>query len=292
MKKINIAIKNKTKLTQKLEELYDINYYKKQTLLSKLTLRVKNYPDIYFHQGLITKEAMEMIENSKITLVNSNGLKELIFEKLPNLSKNKVHIIYPYVNYSIEYNEKIKEDFRKKYSITEDTRLILFTANDLNTSGIKTFLKIISNLEEKNFKVVIHSDTKQIEQLKLLVNRLKVNYQIIMLDNYENKDELFIVSDIFVLPTKQKTYAPNILKAMYYKNAVFLPQSNYASEIIDTFSIMNSVDDPTVPFKIDALLRSEKELIKIEEINQQMSKSFDFTSRLNIFKSIISNNLD
>jgi len=292
MKKINIAIKNKTKLTKELEKLYDVTYYKKQSLLSKLIFKSKTNPDIYFQQGSLNKNALEMIESSKLTLVNSNGIKELILDKIPSIDKNKIHILYPYINHTIEYDEQIKIEFRKEYSIPEDTRLILFTANDLNTSGIKIFLKIMSNIEEKNFKVIVQSDSKQIEQLKLLVNRLKVKYQVIMIDNSKSKDELFIISDIFVLPTKQKSYATNILKAMYYKNAVFLPQSNYASEIIDTFSIMNSADDPTIPFKIDALLSNIVELEQIAQINQEMSESFDFNSRLNIINSIITNNLD
>ncbi|MEA3384668.1 MAG: glycosyltransferase [Campylobacterota bacterium] len=294
MKKIKIAIKNKTKLTQKLEELYDVTYYKKQSLLSKLTFKSKIYPDIYFHQGSLNKQAIEMIENSKITLVNTNGLKELIVQKLPSLTKNKIHILYPYLNSSMQYDEKIKQDFRDKYSIQDDNKLILFTANDLNTNGLNTFFKIISQLEEKNFKVIVYSDKKQIEQLKILINRLKIGFQVIMLtiDDITNKDHLFIISDIFLIPTKQKAYISNILKAMYYNNAIFLPQSNFTSEIIDTFSIMNGTDDPTTQFKIDALLSNNDELQQIQEINRNMAKNFSFDSRFEIIKSIISNNID
>ncbi|MEA3354105.1 MAG: glycosyltransferase [Campylobacterota bacterium] len=287
MKKINIAIKNKTKLTKYLEEKYDVTYYTKPSLLSKLFSKNKQDPDIYFHQGSVNSKNLPLIEKSKITIVNTNGMKNEILEKYPNIEAKKIQILYPYVTNNIEYDEDIKKDFREKYNISDDTRIIYFTAKDLNAGGVKKFLKIISELEEKNFKVLIDGDEKQIEQLKILINRLKIDYQIILLCDHKNKDELFISSDIFILPTKQKVYTPNILKAMYFKNAVFIPTSNYTSEIIDTFSIMNSPDDPSTAFKTGALLSSENELKQIQNLNSNMSKSFSFESRADIIKSII-----
>jgi hypothetical protein len=93
-----------------------------------------------------------------------------------------------------------------------------------------------------------------------------------------------------LLPTKQKLYNANILKAMYYKNIVFVPSSNYTSEIVDPFSIMNGVDDGSTSFKIDAVLSNHVELEQIQNINHESSLDFSFESRLNIIKSIIENN--
>ncbi len=292
MKKINIAIKNKTKLTQKLEEVFEVQYHKKQSLLSKLTFKTKTYPDIYFHQGSLDKTNLELIENTPIIIVNSGGQKEQLINKLPNIEQKKIQVLYPYLNKTLTYDENIKNSFRKKYNLDENTKLIFFTSKDLNSSGLRYFLKIISNLQEKNFKVVVQGDKKQIEQLKLQLNRLKVNFQVILLEDDTSIEELFISSDIFILPTKQKNYVSNILRAMYYKNAVFLPSSNFASEIIDTFSIMQSVEDPSTSFKIDALLSNTNELEQIQNINSNMSDSFSFESRFEIIKSIIYNYLD
>ncbi|MEA2050500.1 MAG: glycosyltransferase [Campylobacterota bacterium] len=292
MKKIDIAIKNKTKLTSKLETIFDVSYYKQQSFLSKIFFKNKNYPTLYFHNGVLNSQAIDLINNSKVIIVNTNGVKESILNKLPALSKNKIHILYPYIKKSIEYDLNIKLNFRKKYNIEDNTRLIFFTASELHRSGLKEFLKIISQIQAKNFKVMIYSDTNQINQLKLLINRLKIDYQIIMIDDIKNRDILFIASDIFILPTKQKSYLSNILKALYYKNIVFVPQSNYTSEILDTFSIMNGVDDPTTAFKIDALLENSDELNQIQELNHSNTSNFDFDSRMNIIKSIINNKLD
>lgn len=291
MKRLNIAIKNKTKLIQELESIYDIEYFKKQTLFSKLTFQTQIFPDIYFHQGSLTKDALEMIEKSKTTIVNSSGLKDSILEKLQDIEQSKINVVYPYAIAQTSYDKEIKNNFKEKYFIDKKTKLILFTANELTIGGIHPFLTILSKLQEKNFKGVVVSDKKQIDSLKILINRLKIDFQIILLDDYKNKDELFIASDIFVLPTKQKLFAPNILKAMSYKNAVFAPSTNYASEIIDVFSIMQSLEDPSTPFRIDALLSNKKELKLIQKQNYEASQRFDFDSRLEIVKSIIKSNL-
>jgi len=287
MKRLNIAIKNKTKLIQNLESVYDIQYYKEQTLFSKLTFQTKIYPDIYFHQGSLTDDALEMIEHSKVTIVNSSGLKASILETNRHINQAKINVVYPYAIAQTEYDKQIKQEFKKRYSIQKDTKLILFTASDLVASGVQNFIKVLSKLQEKNFKAVVSSDTKQIQSLKLLINRLKVDFQIILIDNCKNKDELFIASDIFVLPTKQKMFAPNILKAMSYKNAVFVPSTNYSSEIIDVFSVMQSLEDPSTPFRIDALLSNKKELKIIQKQNYETSQNFNFKSRCDIVKSII-----
>jgi hypothetical protein len=286
MNKLRIAIKNKTHLVQELESLYDIEYYKEQTLFEKITFKIKRYPDIYFHQGSLTKDALEMIEHSKATIVNSSGLKESILTKLKDINHSKINIVYPYTIAQTAYDKLIKQNFKEKYQIDKKTKIILFTANDLIKGGIHSFLQIISNLQERNFKVVVASDKKQIDTLKLLINRLKIEYDIILIDDCVNKDELFIASDIFVLPTQQKLFAPNILKAMCYKNAVFVPSTNFASEIIDVFSVMNSPQDPSTPFRIDALLANKKELKTIQKQNYETSKRFSYESRLSIVQAI------
>lgn len=288
MKNLHIAIKNKNKLTKKLESNYNITYYEKPTFLSKIGLKKIKYPDIYFHQGGIkSKETQELIKNSKLIIVNSNGMKELITENFEDIDHKKVQILYPYVQNTISYDENIKNEFRKEYKVEENTKIIFLTAKDLNSAGIKTLLKIASNLEEKNFKLLIESDSRSIEQLKMQINRLKIPFQAILIENHKNKDELYIASDIFILPTKQKLYSSSILKAMYFKNAVFAPSSNFTSEIIDAFSIMNGIDDGSTPFKVDALLSNKDELKQIQNLNHTNSLNFDFESRYNIINSFI-----
>lgn len=291
MNSIKIAIKNKTKITQRVEKLYDVTYYKKPSLLSKLTFKSTQYPDIYFHQGIINDEALNMIENSKKTIVNSNGIKLKIMDRLSALNKDKIEVVYPYVNNTMGYDKDLKKEFKEKFDIDKKTKMIFFQGKDLALSGIKSLLEIFENMHKTNFVVLIESTSKEIQKLKLQVNRTKLPYKVIFFEDYKDIDELFIVSDIFILPTQLKLFSQSVLKAMYYKNAVFLMSSNYAAELIDTFSLIQDEYDRSTPFKVDALLINNDELKKIQKENHQKSLEFGFESRYELVESIIKTQL-
>ena len=287
MKSIKIAIKNKTKVTQRLEQLYDVTYFNKPSLLSKLTFRQIQYPDIYFHQGIINDTALNMIENSKKTIVNANGIKLQIMKKLSAINSDKIEIVYPYVNNSIPYTKELKKEFKEKFDIDKKTKMIFFQGKDLVLSGIKSLLEIFEHMHKTNFVLMIESGSKEIEKLKFQINRAKLSYKVLFFEDYKDIDELFIVSDIFILPTQLKLFSPSVLKAMYYKNAVFVMSTNYSAELIDTFSLIKDDNDRSTPFKVDALLTNNDELKKIQKENQKKSLEFEFESRYEIIENII-----
>jgi len=289
-----IAINKKTNLTVKLEESYkdkyNIIYYEKPSFFSSI-FKKEQQIDIYIHQGSISNDALDMIIKAKLTIVNCIGLKQLIQSKLPTFNIDKVQIVYPYVIASKSYDKQIKKDFKALHDIKKEENIILFCSQDLNKHGIKAFLKLIDKLYLKEFVVVIESTTKEIDRLKMKINRVKVDYKMILLENYKDKDSLFIASDIFVLPTTQQLFIPNVLKAMYFKNAVFLPQTNFSAEAIDTFSVMRDIEDPTTSFRIDSVIGNKRELKKIQKENKEKVKDFTLENNLKVIKHLIENKL-
>jgi len=292
MNNLNIAIKNKTKVVKELESFYNVEYYKEQGFWEKLTLKDKKYPDIYFHQGVINNIALDFVENSKITIVNSEYLKQTILEKKSYLNEDKINIVYPYINDTIKYDKEIKKTFRDRYKIDKEDKIIYFSGNDLKLSGLEQFLQIASSLENRNFKIIIDTDTTQFKMLKNKILKYKLDKQSITFENYDCKEHLFICSDIFILPTKQKLFVPNVLKAMYYKNAVFVERNNTSSELIDSFSMILGSDDRSVLFKIEALLSNKKELKKIQKENYEVVKNMTFDNYISTIKRIIEDNFE
>lgn len=286
MKKINIAIKNKTKLTQKLEKLYDISYYKELGLFSKL-FQKEIKPDIYFHQGVLNEYAYNMIEKSYITIVNAKQIKAQIIEKYPDLSLDKVIVLYPYYNAKLEYSKEIKTKFREHFELEKNDRVILFQAKNLNKSGIEHFFEILESLRNKNFIVLVESTSKEIERLKPKINKKDLSFKVLYFEDYKEIDELFIFADIFILPTELKLFAQSVLKAMYFKNAIFITQSNYSAEFIDVFSRITDSNDRSIPFKVDALLVNKDELKKIQKENYEKSLNYSLDSRVEKIDSII-----
>lgn len=292
MNSINIAIKNKTNLTLQLEKKYDVTYHEKPNFLSKLLLKKKTNPDICFHKGFLSSEAVALIESSKIVIVSSNSVKKEIINKVSNIDIEKLHVRYPYFINKIEYDKSIKKEFKRKNNIKKDSKILFFRGNDLSKNGLETVFDVISRMYKENFTLVIESGSKQIVPLKLKMEKLEVKFNYLLLEDYENVDELFIASDIFILPTQQKYFSLDVLKAMYYRNAVFLMESNHGSEIIDTFALIQTSADRSVSFKVDSLLINKDELKKIQKENQKIAQNLSLEKNIEELVHIITNSFD
>ncbi|MCT7537942.1 glycosyltransferase [Aliarcobacter butzleri] len=286
--KTTISYKTTNILIEKLKKQENIEVISNKGFFKKL-FNNKKYADVYFHSGSLDEKSIKNIKNSKITIVNSFSIKNKILEKL-KISSEKIEVIYPSININIENEDTIKIDFYKKFNIDFDTKLIFFTAKNFKTSGIKEFLDICSNLNYSNFKIIIAGDKRQIGSLQFSLPKYKkLEEKIILIDDYKNFDELFLVSDIFLLPTHNKSFATNILKAMFCKCVVFLSIKNDAKEVIDVFASMSSPTDATIAFKIDAILLDEKELENIKEQNKKLAKECSIENNLKRFNEEISN---
>jgi len=292
MKSIKIAIKNKTNLTLQLEKKYDISYFEKPTFFSKLLFQKVKYPDIYFHKGIINKESISLIQNAQIVIVDTNIQKHEIMQKFSFLDHQKIKVVSPY-NYSkVEYSKSIKQAFKKKHEIEKKSKIIFFRARDLEKGGINYLFDTISRMYQEDFVLLIESNSKQIAPLKLKMERAKLNYKYILLEEYDNLEELFIASDIFLLPTQQKLFSFDILRAMRYKNAVFIMEKNYASELVDTFSLIQDESDKSTSFKIDSLLINKEELKNIQKENKKKTSSFTLDKSIENITTIIDENFD
>ena len=269
------STKNK-RLLEALNLVKDFELVQKPTFFANMFNKTKQIVDIYFYDGKLEKYNIELLQNAKLIIVNSNSQKEFLENKINTIDKQKIHVIYPYVNFDLYYDKKIKKDFKTLYNIPKKSKIIFFRSNNLSKNGIKQFLSIVSNLHEKNFSVVIESTKKEIEQLKLQLGLMRLNFQIILVEDYKQKEELFMISDIFLFPSSTRFFNLDIFRAAYYKNAIFISENNYASELIDTFATIELKDNISTIFKIDALLKNKQELknIKTTNFNELMPYTF------------------
>lgn len=292
MNSLKIAIKNKTNLTLQLEKIYDVKYHEKPTFLSKILLKEKEKPNIYFHKGFLSSDAVELIEDSDIVIVSSLNIKKEIIDKVSHIDISKIHVIYPYVINKTQYDKSIKKEFRKSHNIEKNSKVVLFRGKDLSKSGLDMVFDVITRMYNENFILVIESSAKQINPLKLQMEKSEIKFNYILLEDYEKIDDLFIASDIFILPTQQKYFSLDVLKAMYYRNAVFLMEENHASEIIDTFSLIQSTEDRSVSFKVDSLLINKKELKKIQKENEKIAQNNSLEQSIDKIREILRNSFD
>ena len=281
MNKTTISYKTTNLLIEKLKQQTNIQVLKEKGFFSLLFSK-NHFPDIYFHSGNLDEKAIENIKNSKITVTNSFASMNEIIAKT-KISHEKIKVIYPSINVEYKNIKEIKIKLCQELQIDLNTKLIFFTAKNFKSSGVKEFLDICSSITYLDFKIIIAGEQKQIANLNFQLPKYsKLQDKIILLGNYSKIDDLFLASDIFLLPTYNKSFSTNIIKAMYCKCVVFLSLENDAKEIVDVFASMDSPTDPSTAFKIDAILSNESDLEMIKEQNKELAS--EFTIQINLVK--------
>lgn len=281
----SINYKAKTPLIDKLLEQENFQELKKASLFSKV-LGKKEFADIYFHSGSFDKEAIENIKNAKKVFVNSQTAHH---ELLKNLQENieKVEVLYPSIDIEYKKPKEIKEEFCQEQNLDSKKKIIFFTGKNLKSSGVKEFISIVLQLASNNFIAIIEGDKKQITSLKFQLSKINIEGKILLLEEYKNRDDLFLVSDIFILPTHSKSFASNILKAMFCKCAVFVTATNPAKELVDVFSMMESPDDRSMQFKVNALLENKNDLKLIKKQNRKIAQEYTLEKALERVNRVI-----
>ena len=261
---------------------------KKQTFISKLRFKSKTYPDIYFHSGVLDDESIDIINNSKKTIANSYTMKQDII-KVCSITNDKVEVIYPSITSIYLKPKESKEKVYQEFNIDKKDKIILFHSKNLKKNGVIEFLNIIASLSFTNFKAIIVGDSKQIYTLKFQFSKYNLDDKVILLEDYQNIDLLYSAADIYILPTYAKAFNSNVIKAMFYKTAVFVSANSASREVIDIFSTMDSPNDRSMTFKVEAILSNKEELKKIKKENKETSCEFLFDIQLARINSILDN---
>lgn len=287
MKQTTVYYKINNTLINNLKHRDDIKILKKPSFLTKLFSK-KRYPDIYFHSGELDENSIEFIKNSKFVVTNSFSNLNLILAKT-KISHEKIKVIYPSVDIKYQKPKELKEKYKDRFSLTENTKIIFFTAKNFKTSGVKEFLQIVSNLSFIDFKVIIAGAKQQLAALEFTLPKYsKLEPKIILLDESKEKlDELYLISDVFLLPSYNKNIASSIIKAMFCKCVVFSTMNNDAKEIIDVYATMENPNDPSTAFKIDAILFDENELKKIKKQNRNIALEMSLDKNIEKFNDIL-----
>lgn len=287
-KELSIYFKSKNVLIDELLKNENIRLYKKQSILKKLTSKTKSYPDIYFHSGAIDADSIAMIENSKKTIANSYTMKQEMI-KACNITNDMIEVIYPTITSIYLKPKESKEILSQELNINKKDKIILFHAKNLIKNGVIEFLNIIASLNVTNFKAIIAGDSKQIYSLKFKLTKFNLDDKIILLEDYKNIDLLYSAADIYILPTYIKAFSSNVIKAMFFKTAVFVSANSASREVIDIFSTMDSPSDRSMQFKVEAILSNKDELKNIKKTNKQTADEFLFDIQFKRLEEIVFN---
>ncbi len=287
-KKLSIYYKLNNVLIEKLLKDENVSLYKKQSIFQKLAFKAKIYPDVYFHNGPLDEEAIEMIENAKKTIANSYTMKIEII-KTCKITNDKVEVIYPTITSTYLKPKDSKEILSQEFEFDKKNKIILFHSKNLLKNGVLEFLDILASLSSDNYTAIIAGSKNQIYSLKFKFTKYNLDDKVIFIEDYKNIDLLYSAADIFILPTYVKAFSSNVLKAMFFKTAVFVSANSASKEVIDIFSTMDSPRDRSMQFKVEALLLNKDELKGIKKANKESSSEFLFDVQFRRLKEIVFN---
>jgi glycosyltransferase involved in cell wall biosynthesis len=277
-----IEYKKQTQITKLLEEMIEFKKFTKSGFFEKIGFKIIKYPDLYIHTRSIDSHSKNMIKNSRHIIVNSNILKNEIVKEY-NLNNKNVHVIFPINDVKKFKKSKVKKRFYEEHNIKKGTLIVYFTALNFARNGFESFCDIVSKLEANGSQVFVTCTIdKELVYAKNMIKKYNLEDKITII-----KNEIFSIADIFVLPTQNKNFSLNIVKAISNKCIVFVPENNNSIELLDIFSIMDNTNDSNTSYKIDMLVRVTKEFKKIRKETYKIGKKLNNNYLINKINHIV-----
>lgn len=157
--------------------------------------------DTFWGRAII-KDAKKVIATSKI----ESEQYRTIF---PNLDSDKIVHVPNGIDLETYQNLPQKGQFRKKYSIDDKQKIILFLSRIHKKKGADILVKAFSKLknEFENVKLVIAGpDDGYLDKLKSIVSKLNIESTVIFTGPLYEKDkmEAYVDADVFVLPSSSE----------------------------------------------------------------------------------------
>ena len=185
-----------------------------------------------------------------------------------NVPENKIISIYNTCDLD-KINEASKEKIDKYKEIFKDGKVIISLGRYIEQKGqwhlLKAFSKIVE--EYKNYKLVIFGRGKEKEYLQKLINELKLNENVFLLDFVSNPYKYLKKSEIFVCSSLFEGCSNSILEAMAVGLPIIATDCDYGNREIlfsnnEKYGILVPVGNKKYCSSEEPLTKEEIELYK------------------------------
>lgn len=172
---------------------------------------------------------------SKLIALNN---KEAEQYKENGVDDNKIKIIPNGIDLSKYRSLPKRGEFRKKFDIADNEKLILYLGRIHKIKGIDLLVMVFADLikEVDNAKlVIVGPDSGFLSMLQKQINDLKINNKILFTGPLYERDKLraYVDSDIFVLPSVYESFPVTALEACACGTSVIVTDRCGIADIID-----------------------------------------------------------
>jgi len=207
-----------------------------QVQFSNRFLRMLKYFSIRHLTILYLERQIFKKENHKKIIANSNlGKKHAnIYHHIP---EDKIEVIYNGVDlnkFNLETRKLYRNELRSEYQFDEDETVLLFVGRNFKLKGVKTIIKSIAILgqKNKNIKVLIAGKGNP-SAYQRIAKKHGIEKKIIFAGEHSHIEKFYAAGDIFVFPTLYDPFANVCLEAMACGLPVITTLMNGAAEIIE-----------------------------------------------------------
>jgi len=280
---MQVCLTKKNKFYFSLERIICPDVYRAGDGVHKVFLSVENKSKLNPLHPVYLFLEKRCFNNAKRIIANSNMIKDEIINAY-GVNPDKIDVIYNGVeSKKVDYEYSFKK-LSKEFNLDKDTSVLLYVGSGFKRKGVEEFLEIIARLKAENIQAFIIGKEKNLEYYKQLSKDLKLDKKVIFTGTRGDVDDFYIISDIFLFPTRYEPFSNALLEAMSFENAVFTTKQNGAHEILEDEYIMSNSRDYSVAGKIDALLEDVEALSAIKQVNNL--KANELSTELNMHKTI------
>ena len=280
---LQVCLTKKNKFYFSLERIICPDVYRAGDGVHKVFLTVESKSKLNPLHPVYLFLEKRCFNNAKRIIANSHMIKDEIVNTY-DINPEKVDVVYNGVaSKEVDYQDSFNR-LSKEFSIEKNTPILLYVGSGFKRKGVEEFLEIIAKLKTENIQVFIIGKEKNLEYYKQLSKDLRIDKKVIFTGARGDVDDFYIISDIFLFPTRYEPFSNVLLEAMSFENAVFTTKQNGAHEILEDEYIMSNPRDFSVAGKIDTLLEDLEALSAIKQVNNL--KANELSIELNMQKTI------
>lgn len=169
-------------------------------------------------------------KSDSIISVSYSATKNLVDDY--GVDRDKIKTLYNPINNELYINDIDTNKLKKKYSLTNDNKVILFMGRINLEKGYDTLLEAFNKVNKefgKLFLIISGSDetNKQVYKLTLDINKIQI------LQPGINSSELFLLADIVVLPSRSDTFPFVMIEAGSFKKPFIGGNTGGIAEFIE-----------------------------------------------------------
>ena len=166
----------------------------------------------------------------------SKQVRKYFISKIPKKNKYKL-IYYGFSSLDFKASSNLNLIFKKiklKYKIKKEDLIFTNVARHVKQKSLNVLLKAYSIYikKVKNSKLIMVGKGNETNNLKKLSIKLNINKNICWINTYENIKDIFLLSDVFILPSKYEGLGLVLLESMSAKTPIIASNSSAIPELI------------------------------------------------------------